>query len=334
MAITKITESIAIKACFGLAALAAALLGATSATAQEYPSKGPIRLVVGFAPGGGTDAIARVLNTRMGEVLKQSVLVENRSGAGGTLGAEYVAKSAPDGYTVLFTLNNHSINQALYPKLAYDTERDLRAVTLVGSLPQAFAAHPSATANTLQQFLQLGAKNNPSQRVYASGGVGSPGHFAAAYLESLAGVGFTHIPYRGAGPAIADVLGGQVPYILSTLTGLLPHIKSGKLKAIALTSAERSPLLPSVPTIAESGFPGYDMDSWMGTFVPRATPPAIIKALHDATLEALKQPAVRERVEAQAGRLTPGSGEALDSIVAEDIKRYSAIVRERGIKAE
>jgi tripartite-type tricarboxylate transporter receptor subunit TctC len=317
-----------------LAILAFALAVTGHTAAQDFPARAPIRLIVGFAPGGGTDAIARALNTRMGEVLKQSVVVENRSGAGGTLAAEYVAKSPPDGYTVLFTLNNHSINQALYPKLPYDTERDLRGVTLVGSLPQAFAAHPSATANTLQQFLQLGPKNDPKQRVYANGGVGSPGHFAAAYLESLAGVEFTHVPYRGAGPAIADVIGGQVPYILSTLTGLLPHIKAGKLKAIALTSAERSTLLPNVPTIAESGFPGYDMDSWMGTFVPRATPPAVIRVLHEATLEALKQQAVRERVEAQAGRLTPGSGEALDKIVAEDIKTYSKIVRERGIKAE
>ena len=324
----------AMKAVLRVAALSATLGTALTGAAQEFPSKGPIRLIVGFAPGGGTDAIARALNTRMGEVLKQSVVVENRSGAGGTLAAEHAAKSAPDGYTVLFTLNNHSINQALYPKLAYDTERDLRGVTLVGSMPQAFAAHPSATANTLQQFLALGPKNDPKQRVYASGGVGSPGHFAAAYLESLAGVEFTHIPYRGAGPAIADVIGGQVPYILSTLTGLLPHIKAGKLKAIALTSAERYTLLPNIPTIAESGFPGYDMDSWMGTFVPRATPPAVMKVLHEATLDALKWPAVRERVEAQAGRLTPGTGEALDKIVAEDIRTYSKIVRDRGIKAE
>lgn len=307
---------------------------ALPAAAQEFPTKGPIRLIVGFAPGGGTDAIARALNVRMGEVLKQTVVVENRSGAGGTLAAEHVAKSPPDGYTVLFTLNNHSINQALYPKLPFDTARDLRGVTLVGSLPQLLAAHPSGQANTLQQFLQLGAKNDPKQRVYANGGIGSPGHFAAAYLESLAGVEFTHIPYRGAGPAITEVIGGQVPYILSTLTGLLPHVKAGRLKAIAVTSAERTPLLPSVPTIAESGFPGYDMDSWMGTFVPRATPPAVVKVLHEAMLEALKLPSVRERVESQAGRLTPGSGEALDAIVSEDIKRYSQIVRERGIKAE
>ncbi len=318
-----------------LRAVIAALLGVSSlVAAQDYPSRGPIRLVVGFAPGGGTDAIARALNVRLGEVLKQTVVVENRTGAGGALATELVAKSAPDGYTVSFTLNNHSINQALYPKLPFDTERDLRAVTLVGTLPQALASHPSAAATTLQQFLQLGPKNDPKLRVYANGGVGSPGHFAAAYLEALAGVEFTHVPYRGAGPAITDVIGGQVPYILSTLTGLLPHIRAGKLRPIAVTSPERSPLLPNVPTIAESGFKGYDMDTWIGTFVPRATPPAVIKILHEATLEALKSPAVRERVEAQAGRLIGGSGEALDAIVADDIKRYTRIVRERGIKAE
>jgi tripartite-type tricarboxylate transporter receptor subunit TctC len=318
-------------ACSVVAALGLAV--AADASAQEFPAKGPIRLIVGFAPGGGTDAIARALNAPMGEVLKQTVIVENRSGAGGTVGADYVAKAAPDGYTVLFTLNNHSINQALYPKLPYDTERDFRGVTLIGSLPQAFAAHPQAKANTLQEFLQMGAKKDPRQRVYANGGMGSPGHFAAAYLELLSGTEFTHVPYKGAGPAISDVIGGQVPYILSTLTGLLPHIKAGKLKAIAVTSAERSPLLPDVPTIAESGFPGYDMDSWIGIFVPRATPPHIVKALHEAMLEALKQPAVRERVEAQAGRLSPADGGVLDALVTEDIKRYTRIVRERGVKA-
>ncbi len=314
--------------------LFAVLLAATTAHGQDYPSKGPVRLVVGFAPGGGTDAIARALNARLGEVLKQSVIVENKTGAGGALATAEVARAAPAGPTVSVTLNNHAINQALYPKLSFDTERDLRGVTLIGSLPQAFAAHPSAGAGTLKEFLQLGAKNDPSKRIYANGGVGSPGHFAAAYLESLAGVEFTHVPYRGAGPAIADVIGGQVPYILSTLTGLLPHIKAGKLKAIALTSPERSPLLPSVPTIAESGFPGYDMDTWIGTFVPRATPAAVVKILHEATLEALKSPLVRERIESQAGRIIGGSSEQLDAIVADDIKRYAKIVRDAKIKAE
>ncbi len=314
----------------------AAVLGAApfAASAQPYPSKGPIRLIVGFAPGGGTDAIARALNVRLGEILKQTVIVENRAGAGGTLATDLVAKSAPDGYTVLFTLNSHAINQALYPKLPYDTERDLRGVTLIGALPQALAAHPSAPANTVQEFMQQAKSADPRARTYASGGVGSPGHFAAAYLESLAGVDLVHVPYRGAGPAITDVIGNQLPYILSTLTGLLPHIKGGKLKAIAITSKERSPVLPNTPTIAESGFAGYDMDTWMGTVVPRGTPDAVVKVLHEATLEALKSPAVRERIEAQAGRVSSGSPEQLDAIIAADIKLFTKIVRERGIKPE
>jgi tripartite-type tricarboxylate transporter receptor subunit TctC len=193
----------------------------------------------------------------------------------------------------------------------------------------------SAPANTVQAFLQY-AKNKADQRgrMYANGGVGSPGHFAAAYLESLANVEFVHVPYRGAGPAIVDVIGNQVPYILSTLTGLLPHITAGKLKAIALTSAERSPLLPNVPTIAESGFPGYDMDTWIGMFVPRATPDAVVKTLYEATMEALKAPVVRERIESQAGRVAGGASQQIDAIVTDDIKRYRKIVQERGIKAE
>ncbi len=315
-----------------LAALS--VLAASVAGAQEYPAKGPVKLLIGFAAGGGTDAIARSLNTRMGEILKQSVLVENRPSAGGIVATEAVAKSAPDGYTVSFNVNTHAINQALYPKLPYDTERDLRGVTLIGSLGQTLAAHPSAEANTLQQFLKLEAADSNKKRLVANGGVGSPGHLAAAYLESLAGVKFTHVPYRGAGPGIIDVIGGQVPYILSTTAGLMPHIRSGKLKAIAVTSSERSPLMPNVPTIAESGFPGYDMDTWIAMFVPKATPVPIIRMLHEATLEALKSPQVKERIEAQAGRIIGGSPEQLDALVAEDIKRYTKIVKDFGIKAE
>ena len=316
--------------------LTAALLTATPliATAQPFPTKGPIRLVVGFAPGGGTDAIARALNTRLAEILKQSVLVENRAGAGGTISTEHVAKSLPDGYTISFTLNNHSINQALYAKLPFDTERDLRGVTLIGALPQLLAAHPSSPASTLPEFLQQAKGNDPRARTYASGGIGSPGHFAMAYLESLSGLEFVHLPYKGAGPAITDVLGNQVPYILSTLTGLLPHVKAGKLKAIAVTSKERAAVLPNVPTIAEGGFAGYDMDTWIGTFVPRATPDAVVKVLHEATLEALKSPAVRERIESQAGRIAPAGPAELDALVSADIKQFTQIVKARNIKPE
>jgi len=287
----------------------AAVAPAAFAQAPAWPTR-PVKFVVPFPAGGATDLTGRLLAGKLAEVW------------------------GPDGYTISFTLNNHAINQALYPKLPFDTEKDLRGVTLIGALPQLLAAHPSAPANTLQEFLQQSKLSDSKLKSYASGGVGSPGHFAAAYLESLAGVDLVHVPYRGAGPAIADVLGNQVPYILSTLTGLLPHIKSGKLKAIAITSSQRSSLLPNVPTIAEAGFPGYDMDTWIGTFVPKATPDSVVKIIHEATLEALKSPAVREKIENQAGRVFTAGPADLDAIVTKDIRALSKIVKERGIKPE
>lgn len=305
-----------------------------STLAQDYPTKGPIKMVVGFSPGGGADAIARSLNVPLSEKLKQQVIVENRPGAGSSLAAGMVAKAPGDGYTIIFETNSHAINQALYTKLPFDTERDFKAVTLVGSLPQVLAANPSAPANTLKEFLQQAKASDFRARSYAHGGVGSPGHFAAANLESMAGVELEHVAYKGAGPAITDVVGGHVPYIISTLAGLLPHIKAGKLKAIAVTSPVRSQLLPNVPTIAESGFPGYDMDTWLGIFVPRSTPDSIVKTLHEATMDSLKNPEVRSRIEAQGGRIIGGDSGELTALVKKDIATYTKLVKERGIKPE
>src|SRR5688572_3769200 len=223
---------------------------ALSAPAQDFPAKQPVKLIVTFAPGGGSDTIARTLNTKMGEALGQTVIVENKAGAGGTIATDFVAKSPPDGYNVLFTVSSHSINQALMPTLPFDTERDLRGVTLIGALPQALAVHPSVPANNLREWIALGRKE-PRYLQYATGGVGSPGHFAGALLQSIGKLSLVHVPYRGGGPAMADVIGNQVPAVLSTLSGILPHAKAGKLKVIALTSAKRSALLPDVAPIAE-----------------------------------------------------------------------------------
>lgn len=322
-----------------LHARVAALLGTVlaglslAALAQsEFPARQPVRLVVTFAPGGGADTIARSLNTVMGEKLGQTVVVENKPGAGGSIATDHVAKSAADGYTVLFTVSSHSINQALYPSLPFNTERDLRGVTLVGALPQVLAVHPSVPANTLKEWIALG-RRDPRYRQYASGGIGSPGHFAGGVLQSMAHVQLDHVPYRGAGPAIADVVGNQVPAVLGTLSGALPHIRSGKLKAIALTSSERSPLLPQVETIAET-LPGYASDTWIGTFVPRATPQAVIDKLHAATLAALADPALKARMESQAGRIIGGDARQLDALVAKEIPQFAAVVREQNIKPE
>ncbi len=315
-----------------IAATLAFLQAPAFAQADGYPTR-PVRLVLPFAPGGGTDVMARALNTKLQEVLKQSVIVDNRPGAGGIIATDIVAKAPGDGYTVLFTVSSHSINQALYAKLPFDTTRDLRGVTLIALLPQILAAHPSVPANNIQEFLEL-ARKDAGYRNYGTGGVGSPGHFAGAILESMAKIQLTHVPYKGAGPAIADTIGNQVPYVLGTLAAAVPHVKSGKLKAIALTSKERSPLLPNVPTIAEGGFQGYDADTWVGTFVPRSTPDAVVSFLHQATLEALKDASVRERIDVNSGRIVGAGPQELDAKVQAEIAEFSKIVRERGIRAE
>ncbi len=318
-----------------LASAGAALIAAIAFTAhaQEFPSRQPVKLIVTFAPGGGSDTIARTLNAKMAEALGQVVIVENKAGAGGAIATDFVAKSAPDGYNVLFTVSSHSINQALVPSLPFDTERDLRGVTLIGALPQVLAVHPSVPANNLQEWIALG-KKDPRSLQYATGGIGSPGHFAGALLQSMGKLQLVHVPYRGAGPAMADVMGGQVPAVLGTLSGILPHVKSGKLKAIAITSKQRSPLIPDVPTIAESGFPGYESDTWIGTFVPRATPNDVVNKLHHATLSALKDPAVAARMESQAGIIIGGSPAELDALVAGEIRQFTRVVREQGLKPE
>ena len=209
---------------FAQLGMAVCVAGTSIVAAQDFPAKQPVRLIVTFAPGGGADTIARTLNTKIGEALGQTVIVENKAGAGGTIATDFVAKSPPDGYTVLFTVSSHSINQALMPSLPFNTERDLRGVTLIGALPQVLAVHPSVPGNTLREWIALGRKD-PRYLQYATGGIGSPGHFAGALLQSVGKLSLSHVPYRGAGPAMADVMGNQVPAVLGTLSGIIPHVK-------------------------------------------------------------------------------------------------------------
>lgn len=301
--------------------------------AQEFPARQPVKLVVTFAPGGGSDAIARTMNTKLGEMLGQTVIVENKAGAGGAIATDFVAKSPADGYTVLFTVSSHSINQALVPNLPFDTERDLRGVTLIGALTQVLAVHPSVPAQNLQEWLALGRKD-ARYKQYATGGVGSPGHFAGGLLQSMSKEPLDHIPYKGAGPALADVMGNQVPAVLGTLSGAIAHIKSGKLKAIAVTSTGRSPLLPDVQTMAQGGITGYASDTWVGMFVPKKTPDAIVQKLHQAALAALADPAVKARVDSLAGTIIGGGPAELDALVNREIKAFTTVVREQKIKPE
>lgn len=312
--------------------LVAAAMPFASATAQDFPGRQPVRLIVTFAPGGGADSAARAISDKFGEKLGQSVVVENRPGAGGVIATGLVAKAAPDGYTVLFTVSSHSINQALNPKLPFDTERDLRGVALLGLLPQAIAVHPSLPANTLAEWLAL-AKTDARLGQYATGGVGSPGHFAGAILQSMSGQTLTHVGYKGAGPAMTDVIGNQVPAVLGTLGGMMPHIKAGRLKAIAITSRERNALLPGIATIGET-VAGFEADTWVGMFVPAGTPIPVINRLHAAAAAALAESDVRGRLEAQGLTVSAGTPAELDRLVANEIKAFSQVVKEQGIKTE
>lgn len=303
------------------------------ALSQEFPSKQPVRLIVTFSAGGGSDAVARALNTKLGEVLGQSVLVENKPGAGGAIATDYVAKSAPDGYTVLFTVSSHSINQALMTNLPFNTERDLRGVALIANLAQVLVVNPQVPARNLQEWFALGQKD-PLYQQYASGGVGSPGHFAGGLLQSMSNNQLAHIPYKGSGAAMSDIIGNQVPAMISTLSGTIGHIKNGKLKAIAITSSQRSPLLPDVPTIAESGVQNYESDTWVGMFVPKATPEAVVQKLYKATVVALEDPAIKAKIEGLSGRIIAGAPATLDALVSKEIKDFTKVVREQKIKPE
>jgi len=314
-------------------AILLSILACGTVASQEFPSKQPIRLIVTFSAGGGSDAVARALNTKLGEVLGQTVLVENKPGAGGAIATDYVAKSAPDGYTVLFTVSSHSINQALMPNLPFNTERDLRGVALIANLVQVLVVNPNVPARNLQEWFSIGQKD-PLYQQYASGGVGSPGHFAGGLLQSMSNHQLTHIPYKGSGAAMSDIIGNQVPAMISTLSGTIPHIKNGKLKALAITSSQRSPLLPDVPTIAESGVPNYESDTWVGMFVPKATPEAIVQKLYKATAIALEDPNMKAKIEGLSGRIIAGSPSALDALVSKEIKEFTKVVREQKIKPE
>lgn len=314
-------------------AILISILACGTVASQEFPSKQPIRLIVTFSAGGGSDAVARALNTKLGEVLGQTVLVENKPGAGGAIATDYVAKSAPDGYTVLFTVSSHSINQALVPNLPFNTEKDLRGVALIANLVQVLVVNPNVPARNLQEWFSIGQKD-PLYKQYATGGVGSPGHFAGGLLQSMSNHQLTHIPYKGSGAAMSDIIGNQVPAMISTLSGTIPHIKSGKLKPLAITSSQRSPLLPDVPTIAESGVPNYESDTWVGMFVPKATPEAIVQKLYKATAVALEDPNMKAKIEGLSGRIIAGSPSALDALVSKEIKEFTKVVREQRIKPE
>jgi tripartite-type tricarboxylate transporter receptor subunit TctC len=317
-----------IKQWLGIACLAAA----PAVMAQSYPTQ-PIRFVVPFAAGGTSDAIARQVGHHMAEILKQPVLIENKGGAGGTVGTAQAAKAAPDGYTVLVTLSSHSINPGLYKNLPYDTEKDFKAVTLLANGPQVLAVNPRVPAKNLGEYLDW-VRKNPHENSYASGGLGTPGHLSAELLGSMSGIDFRHIPYRGGGAAVNDVLAGHVNAVWVTAIAAIQQIKAGKLKALAVTTKDRLAALPDVPAVAESGFPAYEVDAWVGIFVPAATPQAVVVTLHQAAVKALENPTLKAALLAQGSTVIGRSPVETQNQVTAEIKTWRKLIADRGIKPE
>jgi len=305
---------------------------ASAALAQPYPAK-PIRFVVTFPPGGTVDIVARIVQPRLTEGLGQPIIIENRAGAGGAVGTEAVARSAADGYTFLFTLSSHTINPMLY-KLSYDVERDFAPVSLVVSVPQLIAAHPSAPAKSLRELIAA-AKERPGYYAYASPGNGTPGHIAAELLKLRTGINLVHVPYKGGGPALADTVAGQVPFLVLTAPAGLPSVRSGRLRALAVTTLKRSSAAPDLPTVAEElDLPDYEVDSWVAMFAPAKTPEPIIARMYKEVARVVQLPDVKQKLVEQSADPVGSTPQELERIVKAELKRWAEVISKAGIKGD
>jgi tripartite-type tricarboxylate transporter receptor subunit TctC len=312
--------------------VAGLLLAAGTAVAQTYPAK-PVRWIIPFPPGGAMDVMARALGPKMAESLGQPVVVENRPGAGGVIGSDVVAKAPPDGYTIMIVSIGQAVNPSLYPKLPFDPIKDFEPVTLVGVVPNVLVVHPSVKANSVAELVAL-AKAQPGKLNYASAGNGTSIHLAGELFAAMAGVDITHVPYKGSGPAVTDLLGGQVNLMFDSITSAKPHIQAGKLRALGVTSQRRSTALPNVPTIAEAGIKGYEVSPWFAVFVPAKTPKAVVDRLHSEITKALKSPDIQERFASIGAEPVGSTPEQLAAHLERETARWSKIIRERDIKSD
>jgi tripartite-type tricarboxylate transporter receptor subunit TctC len=303
------------------------------ATAQTYPTK-PIRFVVPFAPGGSTDTLARVLAVKLSDSLGQQVVVDNRAGANGNIGMEIVAKAPPDGHTiVLGYIANVAIAPSLYEKLPFDPVKDYEPVTLIATSPNVLVAHPSVAAKNLKELIAL-AKAQPGKLNYASASIASVGHLTGELLNELAGIKMTHVAYKGSGQAVTDLLGGHIQLMFSGFSSTLPHIRSGKLRALAQTGEKRSAALPDVPTIAESGFPKFEATAWYGVHAPAKTPKPIVNRLNAEIVKALKLPDVTERLGGLGFEIAASTPEAYGKYIRSEITKWAKVVKVSGAKPE
>jgi tripartite-type tricarboxylate transporter receptor subunit TctC len=300
--------------------------------AQTYPDK-PIHFVVPYPPGGGTDVIARIVQERFATLLGQAIIIDNRGGAAGSIGTDYVAKAAPDGYTVLFTLSSHTINPSIYPKLPFNTIKDFEPVGMVASLPQILVANKDFPPNNVAELIAL-ARAKPDTLSFASVGNGSPGHLAGELFKLRTGTKLQHVPYRGGGPAVTDVMGGQVPLLWVSIPAAAQLVKSGKLKALAVSTVKRSSAFPEVPTMQEAGVPDFEVDSWYAMFVPARTPKPVIDKLNTALNTIVREPEIREKLLTQGSEGVGGTPEALGQVVATEIPKWAKLAKLANISAE
>ncbi len=308
-------------------------IGISCANAQgAYPGK-PMRLIVHFAPGGSNDIVARIIGQKFAESMGQQVIIDNRGGASGIIGTDLAAKAAPDGYTLLMMSLTLAVNPSLYRKLPYDTAKDLLPVSLVASAPLILVVHPSLQAKSLKDFIAL-AKAQPGKFNFGSGGPGTTPHLAGEMLKSMAGLQMTHVPYKGGGPALADLVGGQLQLMLENIPSTLPHVKSGRLRVLAISGLVRSSLVPEVPTLDEAGLKGYEIVGWNGLFLPAATPQAVVSRLHAETVKALALPDIKERLAGMGAEGIGSTPAQFAAFVKSEIGKWARVVRDAGLRVE
>jgi tripartite-type tricarboxylate transporter receptor subunit TctC len=304
----------------------------TPAGAQNFPDR-PLRMVVPYAAGGGVDIVARSVSQELTRRLGHPVVVENKTGAGSNIGSEFVAKSAPDGYTLLMASPANAINVSLYRKMPYDTKRDLAPVALVGAVPSVLVANPSLPTKNVAELVAL-AKARPGTLNYGSGGSGTSEHLSAEMFKAMAGVDIVHVPYKGGANAMTDVITGQISLMFTNMLGAMPHIRTGKLKAIAVADSRRSPSLPDVPTFAEAGFKDYEVSVWWGVMAPAGTPAPVIGHLNREIVASLAAPELKERLDGMGARIIGGTSEQFGVFVDAEIKRWARAVQASGAKQD
>ncbi len=310
-------------------------LAAVDARAQApdaWPSK-PIRFILPFPPGGGTDILGRIISERLAANLGQPVVIENRGGAGGNVGAEAAAKSAPDGYTIVLVAPSLAISPSLYSKLNYDPAKDFAPISLVATVPNVMVTHPSVPARTLQEFIAL-AKSKPGGMNFGSGGNGTSNHLAGELFNIVAGVKLVHVPYKGVNLAMNDVLSGEVHLVVIGIPAAAPHIKAGKLRALALIAPQRSPALPDVPTIAEAGLPNFEVTTWYGVLAPAGTPRPVVTRLNAELVKIMHAPELKERLAAMATEPRTSTPEEFAAYLKQEIAKWAEVVRKAGLKAD